>query len=102
MIERSCESAQALADGLSKLPGCEILNDVVLNQVLLRFEDDEATENALAAVQASGEAWMGGTIWDERRAIRVSVSNWQTSSEDVERTIAAFGAAVAARHPPSS
>ena len=65
--------------GCRELPGCEILNDVVLNQVLLRFEDDETTDAVVAAVQASGEAWMGGTVWDDRRAIRISVSNWQTS-----------------------
>src|SRR5262249_7815077 len=73
LVERSCVCAQALADGLSRLVGCEILNDVVLNQVLLRFEDDETTDRVVAAVQASGEAWMGGTVWDDRRAIRISV-----------------------------
>jgi glutamate/tyrosine decarboxylase-like PLP-dependent enzyme len=93
LVERSCRSAQALAAGLSELRGCEILNDVVLNQVLLRFEDDDTTDRVVAAVQASGEAWMGGTVWDERRAIRISVSSWQTSEEDVARTIAAFVAA---------
>lgn len=93
LIERSCSSARALAAGLSKLPGCEILNEIVLNQVLLRFEDDDATDRVVAAVQASGEAWMGGTVWDDRRAIRISVSSWQTSDEDVERTISAFAAA---------
>ena len=56
LVERSCARARALAQGLAELPGCEILNDVVLNQVLLRFEDDEATDSILAAVQASGEA----------------------------------------------
>ena len=93
LVERSCARAQALAAGLSRLPGCEILNEVVLNQVLLRFEDDETTDRVVAAVQASGEAWMGGTVWDDRRAIRISVSSWQTSEEDVERTIAAFATA---------
>jgi glutamate/tyrosine decarboxylase-like PLP-dependent enzyme len=93
LVDRACRAAQSLAAGLSELPGCEILNDVVLNQVLLRFEDDETTDRAVAAVQASGEAWMAGTVWDERRAIRISVSNWQTDTADVERTIAAFAAA---------
>ena len=93
LVERSCASAQAIAAGLSRLPGCEILNEVVLNQVLLRFEDDDTTDRVVAAVQASGEAWMGGTVWDDRRAIRISVSSWQTSEEDVERTVAAFAAA---------
>jgi len=93
LVERCCARARDIAAGLAELPGCEILNDVVLNQVLLRFEDDEATDAVVAAVQASGEAWMGGTTWDGRRAIRISVSNWQTSEDDVERTLAAFSAA---------
>jgi glutamate/tyrosine decarboxylase-like PLP-dependent enzyme len=93
LVERSCSSARALAEELAKLPGCEILNEVVLNQVLLRFEDDETTDRVVAAVQESGEAWLGGTVWDDRRAIRISVSSWQTSEDDVERTISAFAAA---------
>jgi glutamate/tyrosine decarboxylase-like PLP-dependent enzyme len=99
LVDRSCACAQALAGGLAELPGCEILNDVVLNQVLLRFEDDEATDRVVAAVQSSGEAWMAGTIWDDRRAIRISVSSWRTDESDVERTIAAFAAARAGRLP---
>ena len=70
--------------------GAEVLNTVELNQVLFRFTDDARTEAALAAVQAGGEAWMSGTVWDGRPAIRISVSNWQTSDDDVERTLAAF------------
>jgi glutamate/tyrosine decarboxylase-like PLP-dependent enzyme len=93
LVERCCARARDLAEGLAELQGCELLNEVVLNQVLLRFEDDEATDAAIGAVQASGEAWLGGTTWDGRRAIRISVSNWQTSEDDVERTIAAFSAA---------
>jgi glutamate/tyrosine decarboxylase-like PLP-dependent enzyme len=90
LVERLCARARDIAAGLAELPGCETLNDVVLNQVLVRFEDDEATDVVIAAIQAGGEAWVGGTTWDGRRAIRVSVSNWQTSEEDVERTLAAF------------
>jgi glutamate/tyrosine decarboxylase-like PLP-dependent enzyme len=93
LIERSCARARDLAAALGELPGCEILNDVVLNQVLLRFEDEEATDAVIAAVQEGGEAWLGGTQWDGRRAIRISVCNWQTSEDDVERTVAAFTAA---------
>ena len=93
LVDRCCRYARRFAEELGAIPGVEILNEVVLNQVLLRFEDDEATDRVVAAVQTSGEAWMGGTVWDDRRAIRVSVSNWQTSEADVERTIAAFAAA---------
>jgi glutamate/tyrosine decarboxylase-like PLP-dependent enzyme len=93
LVDDCCARARELAAGLEELPGCELLNDVVLNQVLVRFEDDGATDAAVTAVQASGEAWLGGTTWNGRRAIRLSVSNWQTSKADVERTLAAFSAA---------
>jgi glutamate/tyrosine decarboxylase-like PLP-dependent enzyme len=93
LVERSCARARALAHGLADLPGCEVLNDVVLNQVLIRFEDDAATDAVLRAVQESGEAWMSGTTRNGRKAIRLSVSNWRTSEDDVERTIAAFAEA---------
>ena len=101
MIERSCEHARRLADGLVEQLGVELLNEVALNQVLFRFESDERTEEVLQRVQESGDAWMSGTLWDERRAIRLSVSNWQTSEEDVERTLAAFRAAVYAGQAPA-
>jgi glutamate/tyrosine decarboxylase-like PLP-dependent enzyme len=93
LVERSCARARDLATALGELPGCEVLNDVVLNQVLLRFEDDDATDAVVARVQEGGEAWLGGTVWNDRRAIRISVCNWQTSEADVERTVAAFAAA---------
>jgi glutamate/tyrosine decarboxylase-like PLP-dependent enzyme len=93
LVDRLCARARDLAAGLAELPGCELLNEVVLNQVLVRFEDDDATDAVIAAIQAGGEAWLGGTTWDGRRAIRISVSNWQTSEDDVERTLAAFSAA---------
>jgi glutamate/tyrosine decarboxylase-like PLP-dependent enzyme len=95
LVERCCAHARRFAEGLAELPGCEVLNEVVLNQVLIRFETDEGTDAVMAAVQKSGEAWMSGTTWEGRKAIRISVSNWQTSERDVERTMAAFAAAVA-------
>ena len=94
LVERCCAHARRFGEELARLPGCEILNEIVLNQVLLRFEDDERTQHVLATVQQSGEAWMSGTSWDGRAAIRISVSNWRTSDEDVARTIAAFERAV--------
>ena len=72
------------------------MNDVVLNQVLFRFEDDTTTDALLRSVQESGEAWMSGTIWDGRSAIRLSVSNWRTTEADIDRTVAAFEAALVA------
>jgi len=94
LVERSCAHARRFAGELSAL-GAELVNDVVLNQVLFRFETDDRTRAVLNAVQRSGEAWMGGTTWDGRAAIRISVSNWQTSEADVERTVNAFRVALA-------
>jgi glutamate/tyrosine decarboxylase-like PLP-dependent enzyme len=96
MIERCCAHARRFADGLTGL-GAEVLNDVELNQVLFRFATDEETNAVLRAVQEDGAAWMGGTVWDGRPAIRLSVSNWQTSDEDVERTLAVYAGQLAAR-----
>ena len=90
LIERCCEHARGLADGLVDRPGVELLNEVVLNQVLFRYESDERTDDVLRRVQESGEAWMSGTVWEGRKAIRLSVSNWQTSEADVQRTLDAF------------
>jgi glutamate/tyrosine decarboxylase-like PLP-dependent enzyme len=96
LVERCCARARQFAAAAEELPGCEVLNEVVLNQVLFRFEDDETTSSTLAGVQASGEAWMGGTNWEGRTAIRLSVSNWRTTEDDIERTVAAFAAALSA------
>ena len=63
--------------------------------MLFRFDTDEQTAAVLARVQAGGEAWMSGTTWDGRAAIRLSVSSWRTTEADVERTVGAFRAAVA-------
>ena len=93
LVDRCCRLARHLAERMGTLEGAEVLNEVVLNQVLFCFEDDEKTHAALEAVQASGEAWMGGTTWSGRAAIRISVSNWQTSEEDIERTVGAFARA---------
>jgi glutamate/tyrosine decarboxylase-like PLP-dependent enzyme len=95
LVERCCAHARRFATELSQLPGAQLLNEVVLNQVLFRFESDQRTQEILSRVQASGEAWMSGTTWDGRAAIRVSVSNWQTTDEDVERALEAYREAVA-------
>jgi glutamate/tyrosine decarboxylase-like PLP-dependent enzyme len=93
VIDRCCDHARRFGEELAALPGAEILNDVVLNQVLLRFESDERTAAVLREVQESGEAWMSGTTWEGRQAIRISVSNWSTTADDVDRTVAAFASA---------
>jgi glutamate/tyrosine decarboxylase-like PLP-dependent enzyme len=99
LVERTSAHARALADGLARVPGCRVLNDVVINQVLFRFEDDQATDRVLGRVVDSGEAWMSGTTFAGRRAIRLSVCNWQTSESDVARTPEAFRNAVEAGRP---
>jgi glutamate/tyrosine decarboxylase-like PLP-dependent enzyme len=96
IVENCCAHANAIAAGLREL-GAEVLNDVELNQVLFRFGSDAETERVLHAVQESGEAWMAGTTWDGRTAIRISVSSWETSADDVARTLAAYAGALALR-----
>jgi glutamate/tyrosine decarboxylase-like PLP-dependent enzyme len=96
LVERCCAHARRFAAGLEEL-GAEVLNDVELNQVLFRFPDDAQTTALLAQVQASGEAWMSGTAWEGRPAIRISVSSWQTTEADVDRTLAAYAGQLAAR-----
>lgn len=96
LVDRCCDLAEEFAEGILQLPGCTVLNEVVSNQVLFRFEDDDTTLAALDAVQRSGEAWMGGTRWEERAAIRIAVSNWRTTGADIERTVAAFETALVA------
>ena len=89
LIERNCLQAARFADGLRDA-GFEILNDVVLNQVLVSFGDDEATRRVIAAVQTDGTCWCGGTVWHGRAAMRISVSSWATTDDDVERSLAAI------------
>ena len=67
-----------------------MLNDVVLNQVLVSFGTPEETKRTIAAIQEDGTCWCGGTVWKGRTAMRISVSNWSTTHEDVERSIAAM------------
>jgi glutamate/tyrosine decarboxylase-like PLP-dependent enzyme len=87
MIERNCAQAQRMAERLAALPNCTLLNEVVLNQVLVRFDGgDEVNQRIVAAVQQDGTCWLGGTVWEGRQAIRVSFSNWSTTDEDVDRS----------------
>ncbi|MBE1491479.1 pyridoxal phosphate-dependent decarboxylase family protein [Plantactinospora soyae] len=95
LLERSCAHARRFAAGLATVPGCEVLNEVVINQVLFRFDDDRSTDAVLRRVIDSGEAWLSGTTLDGRRAIRLSVTNWQTSDSDITRALDAFRTAAA-------
>ncbi len=86
MIDRNCDQAQWLAERL-RTAGAEVLNDVVLNQVVVAFGDDERTKRVIAALQESRECWCGGTRWQGREAMRVSVSSWATTQQDLDRTL---------------
>lgn len=92
LVERCCRLARRMAERLRDAPGVEILNEVELNQVLVRFtppgggDPDAFTREVITRVQDSGEAWMGGTTWHGVGAMRISVSNWSTSEADIDRT----------------
>ena len=91
LVERCCALARRVADRLREADGVEILNDVVLNQVLVRFDSsDDRTRAVIAAVQDDGTAWMGGTTWQGKAAMRISVSNWSTTEADADRTVDAI------------
>ena len=97
LVDRCCGHARAFAELLGAEPGVEILNDVVLNQVLVRFgDDDETTREVVQRVQDDGTCWLGGTDWQGRAAMRISVSSFRTTSEDVDRSVAAILEAAAA------
>jgi glutamate/tyrosine decarboxylase-like PLP-dependent enzyme len=86
LVERTCRHAARFADGLRQA-GFEILNDVVINQVLVSFGDVEITRRVIAGLQAEGVCWCGGTEWQGRSAMRISVSSWATTEEDVEQSL---------------
>jgi glutamate/tyrosine decarboxylase-like PLP-dependent enzyme len=91
LVERCCSHARRFAELLAAENGVEILNDVVLNQVLVRFDDDdERTRAVVDAVQRDGTCWLGSTVWHGRAAMRISVSGWQTTSADIDRSAAAI------------
>jgi glutamate/tyrosine decarboxylase-like PLP-dependent enzyme len=89
LVERMCRHAERFAEGLAAA-GYEILNDVVLNQVLVSFGEPGESERVIAAIQADGTCWCGGTVWQGRTAMRISVSSWATTDDDVERSLAAI------------
>ncbi|HEX3373584.1 MAG TPA: aminotransferase class V-fold PLP-dependent enzyme [Edaphobacter sp.] len=98
LIERTCDHARAIVTRIGALEGAEVVWEPQINQGLVRFhtrtkdaspvEDDAYTDRVMAEILASGEAFFTGTTWHGRRAMRVSVCNWQTSTEDVDRVVA--------------
>ena len=101
LIERCSDHAHRLVTEIGALPGAELLAEPQINQGLVRFlagdgDHDARTDDVIARVQAGGEAWFGGTTWNGRRAMRVSVVNWRTCDRDVDRAIEAVRAATSA------
>jgi glutamate/tyrosine decarboxylase-like PLP-dependent enzyme len=89
LIERNCRCAARFAAGL-RAAGLEVLNEVVLNQVLVAFGTPEETQRVIRAIQENGICWCGGTVWQGRTAMRISVSSWATTESDVDRSLEAI------------
>lgn len=99
LVERCCRHAKSLGERMGQLPGAELLCEPMLNQALVRFPDPRAnateedhakrTDATIAAINATSEAFFTGSTWKGRRVMRISVSNWRTSQEDVDRVVRA-------------
>jgi glutamate/tyrosine decarboxylase-like PLP-dependent enzyme len=89
IVERTCAHARRFAAGLREA-GCQVLNEVVINQVLVSFGSPEKTLRTIERIQADGTCWCGSTVWQGKTAMRISVSSWATTEEDVERSLAAM------------
>ncbi|WP_327281524.1 pyridoxal phosphate-dependent decarboxylase family protein [Serinicoccus chungangensis] len=89
LVERLCRHATSLADALRTMPGVTVLNDVVFTQVCATFGSDERTDEVVGRLLADGTTWMTGSTWHGQRVLRISVSNWSTTDEDVERSVEA-------------
>jgi threonine aldolase len=89
MVERCCRHARRFAEGLAAA-GCEVLNEVVLNQVLVSFGSPDLTRRVIAGLQEDGTCWCGGAEWQGRTVMRISVCSWATSDDDVEQSLAAM------------
>ena len=89
LVDRCCDLAIQMAGRLRDEAGIRILNDVVLNQVLVKFESADGTNvtpEVIARVQRAGVCWAGGTRWMDEPAMRISVSGWRTTPADIERS----------------
>jgi glutamate/tyrosine decarboxylase-like PLP-dependent enzyme len=89
LVERCCRLARLAAAGMARCESIEILNDVVLNQVLLRVHGAD-TATVIDRAQRDGTCWLGGTSWQGEPAIRFSVSNWSTTDDDISRSVTAI------------
>jgi glutamate/tyrosine decarboxylase-like PLP-dependent enzyme len=89
LVERTCAHAQRFAAGL-RAAGYEVLNEVVINQVLVSFGDASNTQEVIRRVQDEGTCWCSGTVWQGKTAMRISVSSWATTGDDVDRSLQAI------------
>ena len=95
LVDRLCAHARAFAEGVRAIPGAQVLNEVVFTQVCASFGDDEHTRRTVQRLLEDGSAWMSGSTWHGRAIVRISVSNWSTTDEDVVTSLAALGRAAA-------
>jgi glutamate/tyrosine decarboxylase-like PLP-dependent enzyme len=89
LVERTCQHAQRFAEGL-RAAGYQVLNEVVINQIVVSFGDEERTRRIVAAIQCEGTCWCGPSVWQGQPAMRISISSWATTGADVERSLAAM------------
>jgi glutamate/tyrosine decarboxylase-like PLP-dependent enzyme len=94
LVDGFCDHATTFAEGIAAMDGAQVLNDVVFTQVCASFGDDERTRGVVEAMMADGTAWTTGSRWHDRAVLRVSVSNWSTTADDVAASLAALRRAV--------
>ena len=94
VVDRCCALARRFADGLKDIDGVDVVNDVVLNQIVVRVCDENATDRIAHEIQKAGVAWLGATTWHGERLLRISVSNWSTTAADIDRSIRAVADAI--------
>jgi glutamate/tyrosine decarboxylase-like PLP-dependent enzyme len=102
LVEGLAGHARSFAEGAVEIPGVEVLNDVVFTQVCLTFGDDDRTRAVAAALLEDGTTWMSGSRWHDRAIVRISVSTWSTTEDDVRRSLEALRRAAASAVPSSS
>jgi glutamate/tyrosine decarboxylase-like PLP-dependent enzyme len=104
LVERCCDRARLMAEELVSDPRVTVLNDVALNQVLVRFafDGENITDQVIAAVQREGTCWMSGSEWDGEPAMRISVCNWRTTEDDIRRSARAILEQLAVAAPASA
>ncbi len=95
LVDRLCRHATAFARGLDQISGVTVVNDVVFTQVCATFGSDERTQEVVRRLLDDGTVWMSGSTWHGESVLRISVSNWSTTDDDVERSLGAVRKVVA-------